>query len=114
MKIKRNQHAEVVLKLFNRSPSTITLVYPTSKKFDFQVLAADGNEVYVWSRSKVFLETLTKMVVPPHSHRGSTLKWEVELPPGRYVLVGTSNPIESQTLNKIHVKSNEATFEVTE
>jgi len=80
---------QVTLEVANRTAEPITLVFSTSQRFDLAIEDDEGNELWRWSRGKLFLQVLGEETL---GSEGPPLAYHTEAPgpadPGRYRLHG--------------------------
>lgn len=80
----------VTLQVANRTAHPITLPFATSQRFDLAIENEGGNEIWLWSRGKIFLQVLGEETLDPG---GPALTYHAEAPPpegpGRFRLLGT-------------------------
>jgi hypothetical protein len=77
------------LSLQNTLATPVTMVFPSSQKFDFFVADRGGKEVYRWSRDKAFLAVISKVTLGPGESIDQQLSWKIQdVPPGDYMVTG--------------------------
>lgn len=85
---------EITLILFNESSDHVKLDFTSNQRCDFIVLKED-QEVWRWSKDKVFAMVLGSLVLRPGDRQTYTEEWKpLNEPSGEYELVGvvTSRP----------------------
>jgi len=84
----------MTLKIWNGGTMSVELVFASAQRYDFMVLK-DGEEVWRWSRDKMFAMVLGSLSLKPHERRVYTETWKASgAIPGKYNVVGvvTSRP----------------------
>jgi len=77
------------LSLQNTQTTPITMVFPSSQRFDFSVLNREGKELYRWSRDKAFLTVISEVTLSPGESIDEELSWKIQdVPPGEYTVTG--------------------------
>jgi hypothetical protein len=77
------------LSLQNAQTAPMTMVFPSSQRFDFSVLDREGREVYRWSRDKAFITVISEVTLSPGESIDEQLSWRIQdVPPGEYAVTG--------------------------
>ncbi len=80
---------QVTLQVANPTAEPVTLTFATSQRFDLAIEDERGQELWRWSRGRLFLQVLGEETIHPE---GRPLTYDAEAPapgePGRYRLLG--------------------------
>ncbi len=80
---------QVTLQVANPTAEPVTLTFATSQRFDLAIETEGGQELWRWSRGRLFLQVLGEEPLVPE---GPPLTYHAEAPapgePGRYRLLG--------------------------
>ena len=60
-----NEEVRISLALHNLGNESTTLVFPSTKVADFEVLDESGKQIYLWSSGKVFAQVITRIEILP-------------------------------------------------
>ncbi|MTH53273.1 hypothetical protein GKZ89_07585 [Bacillus mangrovi] len=90
---------QAVLKLLvrNDAPAAETVTFPTGQTFELIILDEDGNEVYKYSKGKMFTQAIRKMEFERGEEKVFQERWKYteDTKPGEYrvlaELTGSSN-----------------------
>jgi len=85
---------QMTLKIWNKETKPIELVFTSAQRYDFIVLKND-EEVWRWSKDKMFAMVPSSLLLKPHEKRVYTETWKTPAAiPGEYKVVGvvTSRP----------------------
>jgi len=111
------EELRVELSLQNTLGTSITIVFPSSQRFDFFILNREGKEVYRWSKDKVFLAVISEVTLAVSETIDEELTWMIQdLTPGEYTVIGETaafvidgenekltSPLEPVTINEVPV-----------
>jgi len=79
----------ITLKIFNYTKKEITFHFNTSQRYDFIIEDEEGNEIWYWSKDRVFVMILGEETLGPlNTEVIYTAEYKDRLNPGCYKVVG--------------------------
>ncbi|GHH98507.1 BsuPI-related putative proteinase inhibitor [Neobacillus kokaensis] len=89
---------EIVIAVKNNEEFPLDFEFPTSQLFEMIITDKGGNEVYVYSKGRYFLQAFQTITVQPHDDLKRVVKWNYQfegkrLPEGEYTIYTTLKPI---------------------
>lgn len=78
----------LVLHVTNTGTRPMEFVFPTSQRFDFEVVTPDGEGVWRWSEGMAFLQVLSRATLQPAESWDMEAVWEPGDRSGRFEAVG--------------------------
>jgi hypothetical protein len=78
----------LVLHVTNSGADPIEFTFPTSQRFDFEVLTVDGQRVWRWSDDMAFLQAISRATLAPGESWDMEGEWDPGAREGRYVARG--------------------------
>ena len=85
---RAGDEVEVSVTVNNKGPGPVELTFASSQRYDF-LLLEDGEEVWRWSRDKMFAMVLGHLLLEPGEGQTYTETWRLGgVPRGEYELVG--------------------------
>ncbi|MHB1006751.1 MAG: BsuPI-related putative proteinase inhibitor [Chloroflexota bacterium] len=72
----------------NPGQAPLKLDFSSGQQFDLAIADATGQEVWRWSRGKLFIQAFTKVEIQPGQKKTYEADWQAEGPPGRYQAKG--------------------------
>lgn len=79
----------MLLTAFNRAEEELTLHFNTAQRFDFVILDGSGEEVFRWSKGKLFAQVLgSETLGPDRPELSFTAELTAGLSPGSYQVQG--------------------------
>ncbi len=77
-----------MLHVTNTGTRPMEFVFPTSQRFDFEVVTPDGEGVWRWSEGMAFLQVLSRATLQPAESWDMEAVWEPGDRSGRFEAVG--------------------------
>jgi hypothetical protein len=79
----------VTLKIFNYTEEDIVFYFNTSKRYDFIIEDGEGNEIWHWSRDRMFAMALGEEILGPDNPEIIyTAEYKGKFSPGYYKITG--------------------------
>jgi len=80
---------KMTLKIFNYTQEDIVFHFNTSQRYDFIIENEKGNEVWRWSKDRMFAMMLGEEVIGPHNPEVIyTAEYRDKFSPGYYKIIG--------------------------
>lgn len=87
-KYKVGEPVRMILKITNNGAVPVELVFNSAQRYDF-IVFKNGEEVWRWSRSRMFAMVLGSMVLKPGEPHRYVETWKpTGHTPGKYMVVG--------------------------
>ncbi len=107
---------EVVVKNLEEFP--LDFEFPTSQIFEMIITDKSGNEVYVYSKGRYFLQAFQTITIQPHESIKRVVKWNYEfegkrVPKGEYLIYTALKPISinnKPVQNKTKLMNNQKLY----
>lgn len=91
-------HTQVKLLLHNRGDQPLSLTFPSSQQFEVIIKRASGEELYRYSKGKMFSQALTRVELRPGETKTWETTWNYDETPFQkgetYTITGKLLPIE--------------------
>ena len=79
----------MVLKVFNRTDDEVTFHFNTTQRYDFVIKDEEENEVWRWSKDRMFATMLGEETLGPDNPDATyTAQYKGKLSPGSYKITG--------------------------
>ena len=79
----------MTLKIFNSTQEDITFHFNTSQRYDFIIEDEEGNEIWRWSKERMFAMVLGEDTLGPNNPEATyTAEYKDRLSPGYYKITG--------------------------